>query len=351
MKNLGKFFRKSANDGHAIKSNEGLNKSKSDLSPKSELRDVVAKCFTKTESFDNLQTIQAHPKFRADIFSFWKSLDHVVIGEHISGIPFKTAPKSLNEFQVSKKLANQTYCKVYKALHVDTNMIVVLKIYFRFPNYLLYSIEREIEVQLSLNHKNIVKLYSSFIQHDMIVLVQEYVKIQDLYIYQVKKGKLSEQECKMFARDILEGIDYIHSKCIAHRDIKPHNLFVDDNLTIKIGDFGSCINTSIENAVSCVGTTEYLAPEVKICPLKNHVTDNRNREDLFYTYKCDLWSFGITLFQLLTGVAPYHPIVYPSFLSGEAISFLRLVLKLNPEKRMNAIDLLNHIWLQEVLTP
>jgi aurora kinase len=291
------------------------------------------------------QSVRAHCSFRSDIFTFLKTLDHVVIGEHISGIPFKTAPKALYEFQVIKKLATQTYCRVYKALHVESNIIVVLKIYNRFPNYLLYSIEREIEIQLSLNHKNVVKLYSSFIQHDMIVLVQEYARNQDLYIYQVKRGKLCEEECQQFARDILEGIEYIHSKCIAHRDIKPHNLFIDENLTIKLGDFGSCIDMSKENAVSCVGTTEFLAPEVQQCPLKHHVTDNRDREDLYYTSKCDIWSFGITLYQLLTGITPYQPIVYPSFLSHDAIEFLKLVIKNNPEKRLNANDLLNHKWL------
>lgn len=297
---------------------------------------------------DILQSIPDEQRlFRSDIFEFLKGLEHVSLGTHNSEHPFKqTPPTALSEFQAIQKLSVTHYCKVYKALHLKTNTTVALKVYHRYPHYVVHAIEREIETQLSCDHVNILKMYSAFIQHDMIVLVLEYANHFDLHSYRVKQGsRLIEEDCKQFARNILNGIEYLHARHIVHRDIKPENLFVSEDMTIKIGDFGSCLNIVKERPVTRVGTVDFMAPEVQACPLKAYFTDNKDRDDLYYTSKCDIWSFGITLYDLLTGITPYHPLIYPAFLSKQCIDFLHIVVNYNPSKRLDAGELLTHEWL------
>ena len=112
--------------------------------------------------------------------------------------------------------------------------------------------------------------------------------------YMSENGELKYEKTffKQMILDIAKGLKTIHNKGIMHRDIKPSNIFIksDEEKIVKIGDFGCSIYIK-DNISEPIGTIVYSAPEI----IKN----------IEYDEKCDLWSLGITLFELYFGVLPY----------------------------------------------
>ena len=130
-------------------------------------------------------------------------------------------------------------------------------------------------------------------------MVLEYVPNGELFDYILKKGRLQEDEARKFFRQLITGINYIHSHNICHRDIKPENLLLDKDMNIKISDFGLSafvgndtygsshllsfmIDPNSLQHTTC-GSPNYVAPEV----LKDSGYDGRFS---------DIWSVGVVLY-------------------------------------------------------
>ncbi len=157
--------------------------------------------------------------------------------------------------------------------------------------------KNEAVILSKLSCKYIVKYYESFIDEDNnLNIIMEYCDNGDLnsFIQNLKKQKhfLSENDIWFFFIQISLGLAYIHSKNILHRDLKPLNIFLTSGNEIKIGDLGVAkILQTNANAVSCIGTPSYLAPE--ICQEKP------------YNSKCDVWALGCILYELCTFNKPF----------------------------------------------
>ena len=169
----------------------------------------------------------------------------------------------------------------------------------------------------------------------------EYAEGGELFDYIVKKGRLTEKEAAFFYYQLIEGIEFLHSKMIAHRDLKPENLLLDkDCKTIKIVDFGlsniykDSSGSMILLKTAC-GSPCYAAPEMV--------------EGLKYKgYTVDIWSSGITLYAMICGYLPFEEaetsLLYqkirqgffeiPSFLSIEAVQIIKGLLNVNPKERL-----------------
>jgi len=106
-----------------------------------------------------------------------------------------------------------------------------------------------------------------------------------------KQDKFSDETIIKWSKEILTGIDYLHSCNIMHRDIKPANILLLKNNQIKIGDLGSVKNLNESVAKSDVGTPLYMSPEM--IKFKNDKTIN-------ITTKTDIWSIGLVIYELLT---------------------------------------------------
>jgi len=169
----------------------------------------------------------------------------------------------------------------------------------------------------------------------------------DLYDFVVTKRGISEELGKSLFKTIVKGVMNLHSAGIAHMDIKPENIFVDNELRTFIGDFGSCY--LFKNNKKCYvqrGTKEYNPPEY---------ADKKS----FDPRKVDVYCLGVTLYALLTGCYPYNfqdPIEFrvldiSNQLSPDCRNLLFKMLQEKPKKRISLKKVLKHPWLSETSKP
>ncbi|CAD8202875.1 unnamed protein product [Paramecium octaurelia] len=214
------------------------------------------------------------------------------------------------------------------------------------------SIQREIEILSKLQHPHIVRYYGSETKNDQLNIFLEYVSGGSVLTMIKRFGKFKESLIRVYLKQILLGLHYLHSKGVIHRDIKGANILINQNGQVKLADFGSGKQLSeIKHDIvgSLCGTPNYMAPEVI------------NQQH--YGKKADIWSLGCTMIEMATGHPPFSEVknIYtvmvkiskltdtfpiPEELKSEqARDFLKRCLQLNPEDRWEAEDLLQHPFL------
>jgi serine/threonine protein kinase len=155
------------------------------------------------------------------------------------------------------------------------------------------KIENEISLLRVMRHKSVVKLYETFETDKHFLFVMELCAGGDLLSFVRKRRKLNEVLAKYLFKQIIEGIGYIHSKNILHRDIKLENILLDDKGHIKIADFG--VGKQIKPGQTLYdqcGTPAYIAPEIIA-------------EEGYDRGTVDMWSSGVVLFAMLYGNVPF----------------------------------------------
>jgi serine/threonine-protein kinase len=205
--------------------------------------------------------------------------------------------KILGNYRVLRKIGKGGMGTVYMARDVGLERDVAVKIISpelaRNPG-LMARFRVEAIAQARLNHSNIVTIHSFEQQKDTYYIVMEYVEGKTLKEMIKERTKMPvKQALKIFSR-LLDGIAYAHRKGVMHRDIKPANIFITPDETVKIGDFGIAKVSGIDGltrAGSTVGTPLYSSPEQirgeKMGP------------------GTDIYSLGVTLYEMLTGVQPF----------------------------------------------
>ena len=192
-------------------------------------------------------------------------------------------------------------------------------------------VNREINIMRNLDHVNIIKLIDSF-------------KI-DNNVYLIQEKKLNEKKCQDIFRQVMSGIRYLQSKNINHRDLKPHNILLTSDYTIKICDFGFASKSNISTTIC--GSPIYMAPEILLCEK--------------YTNKAELWSLGVILYELIYKKTPFNNckyindivkninnfelnLKYKEYLSKNVIDLLSRLLIIDYNKRIGWDDFFNHEW-------
>ena len=227
-------------------------------------------------------------------------------------------------------------------------------------------IQKEIELNNLCNSDCVLKLNRSFETDKNIVFELEYYD-DDLKQYLFNNGKL---ETKLVGRDnlqsfkeitiaIAKAIKYIHEKGVVHRNIKPHNIFIESDSdgkkikNVKLGDFSTAIYIKEINDSEPMGTIFYTAPEI----IKN----------LDYTEKCDMWSIGLTLFDIYFGVLPYGSVVNTKIMNDMIYNekkfvyrksgiptldiLFRRLLQINPKNRMDSNEFYDYVTNENFLKP
>ncbi|XP_044763036.1 phosphorylase b kinase gamma catalytic chain, skeletal muscle/heart isoform isoform X2 [Coccinella septempunctata] len=153
-------------------------------------------------------------------------------------------------------------------------------------------------LRLVAGHSYIIELQDVFESPTFIFLVFELCKNGELFDYLTSVVALSEKKTRYIMKQIFEGVSHIHSKSVVHRDLKPENILLDDNLNVKITDFGFAKQILAgEELHDLCGTPGYLAPETLKC---NMIEDAPG-----YSYEVDAWACGVIMYTLLVGCPPF----------------------------------------------
>jgi serine/threonine protein kinase len=239
---------------------------------------------------------------------------------------------TLADYQVIGLIGRGAYSYVYhvRSHHspIDLALKVVDKARVKEATQ-LSRLKNEIDLQMTLEHRHVVSLLHHFEDENHFFLVMEYCPGGSLHAFIGKEGRLSEEETRLLCGQLLQGLEYLHSLQIMHRDLKLANLFLSDDKTeLRIGDFGLAVqlSTAQDSHSTFCGTPNYMAPEIV-----NHLT---------YDARTDLFSFGCIVFACLTGSPPFESqkvedtlkkvskIEYeiPEYCSGEAKDLIKRLL-------------------------
>ncbi|XP_058869971.1 death-associated protein kinase 3-like [Acipenser ruthenus] len=219
------------------------------------------------------------------------------------------------------------------------------------------EIEREVNILREIQHPNIITLHDIFENKTDVILILELVSGGELFDFLAEKESLTEEEATQFLKQILDGVHYLHSKSIAHFDLKPENIMLlDKNVAsprIKLIDFGIAHQITAGNEFKNIfGTPEFVAPEIV------------NYEPL--GLEADMWSIGVITYILLSGASPFlgetkqetltnisavnydFDEEYFVHTSELAKDFIRRLLVKDPKKRMTIEDSLQHPWIKVI---
>ncbi|KAM0966739.1 hypothetical protein ACFX14_022382 [Malus domestica] len=253
--------------------------------------------------------------------------------------------------------------KVYKVRHKQTSSTYALKLVSNHSDHTVRcNLSREIEILRCTDSSHIVRCEAFFEQPlGDIKILMEFMDSGSLETLLKDNGTFSEAKLAHVARQVLSGLNYLHTHNIAHRDIKPANILVNSNMEVKIADFGISKIMSLTSEGACsspVGTFAYMSPER---------FNKENCGGTYSGYASDIWSFGLTIMELYVGRYPLlppgqspdwpslmlaicfgEPPSLPEGASQEFKSFIEACLQKEVGKRWTAGQLLKHPFLSDV---
>jgi len=261
-----------------------------------------------------------------------------------------------DRYDIISQIGKGAFSIVHSGIHSETGEQVAIKSISKslISKQGWINLSREVEIMLSLDHSNIVKLHEVLDSDTHVYLVMQYLDGGELFDQIVRRGHFGEKDARKIIRQVLGGISYLHSLGVAHRDLKPENLLCslqDDRVVL--GDFGLAkIFRRGDLLKTHCGTPNYAAPEII-------------RADKTYDKSVDLWSIGVIAYVLLCGFFPFHhpdyeilkkkivtadysfPDSHWSNITQEAKDFIRCLLMQDPSARLTAEQALLHPWLKE----
>ena len=201
-----------------------------------------------------------------------------------------------NRYEILEIIGTGGMAVVYKARCHRLNRLVAIKILkdeFARDEEFVRRFHAEGEAVAMLSHPNIVQVYDVSSTDSANFIVMELVHGISLRQYMERKGVLNWKETLHFAMQIAKGLEHAHSRGIVHRDIKPHNVMVLKNGSVKVMDFGIARVMSKTNTLTkeALGSVHYISPE----QAKGGYTDNRS----------DLYSLSVVMYEMMTGRPPY----------------------------------------------
>ncbi|GLU15636.1 hypothetical protein SLE2022_321090 [Rubroshorea leprosula] len=205
----------------------------------------------------------------------------------------------LSQLFIGNKFASGAHSRIYRGIYKQRAVAVKM---VRIPNQdeetrtkLEQQFKSEVALLSRLVHPNIVQFIAACKRPPVYCIITEYMSQGTLRMYLNKKEpySLSTETILRLALDISRGMEYLHSQGVIHRDLKSNNLLLNDEMRVKVADFGtSCLETQCQETKGNMGTYRWMAPEmIKEKP---------------YTRKVDVYSFGIVLWELTTALLPFQ---------------------------------------------
>uniref|UniRef100_A0A8C4YYP8 non-specific serine/threonine protein kinase n=1 Tax=Gadus morhua TaxID=8049 RepID=A0A8C4YYP8_GADMO len=261
----------------------------------------------------------------------------------------------LDKYEVGKVIGDGNFAVVKECVERATGKEYALKIIDKAKcTGKEHLIENEVAVLRRVKHPNIIMLMEEVDSPTELCLVMELVKGGDLFDAITSSAKYTERDASGMVYNLAGALKYLHAMNIVHRDVKPENLLVfeypDGTKSLKLGDFG--LATVVEGPLYTVcGTPTYVAPEII--------------SETGYGLKVDAWAAGVITYILLCGFPPFrsesnhqedlfeqilegrleYPSPYWDLISHSVKELIAHLLRVDPEERYSAQDVLSHPWI------
>lgn len=267
-----------------------------------------------------------------------------------------------SDFHVVKRLHRGNHSTVHTACESTSGKLVVLKTQYAremptensgYTEFLRDQVRVEPELQRSLVHKNILRIYGQFNEADDAVVFVLECATGSVYKELQREQRFEEPRCASIIKQVAEALSYIHSQGVIHRDIKPENILCGPDGTVKVCDFGLSVRVPHRTQTWTVGTLDYLPPEML--------------EKKHHDETCDVWSLGVLMYELLVGAPPFEtadPSVsqtqwriknlqysIPAHVSDPAADLIDRLLQVDPSERLTLEEVLCHPWVVLQGTP
>ncbi|XP_060729931.1 serine/threonine-protein kinase PLK3 isoform X2 [Tachysurus vachellii] len=264
--------------------------------------------------------------------------------------------KTGRSYSKGKLLGKGGFARCYEMTDLSSNKMYAVKV---IPQSRVSKphqrdkITNEIELHKTLQHKHVVKFSHHFEDQDNIYIFLELCSRKSLAHIWKARHTLTDPEVRYYLRQIISGLKYLHNKRILHRDLKLGNFFVNENMELRLGDFGLAakMETVEQRKKTICGTPNYLAPEV--LNRQGHGTES------------DVWSLGCVMYTLLCGSPPFETLdlketykcikevkyTLPPSLSPAAQKLISAILQKNPNDRLTLDQILAHEYFSKAFTP
>ncbi|KAI3921770.1 hypothetical protein MKX01_005459 [Papaver californicum] len=262
-------------------------------------------------------------------------------------------------YDLGRTLGEGTFAKVKFARNCETGENFAIKILDKdklLKHKMIDQIKREISTMKLIRHPNVIRMYEVMASKSKIYIVLELVTGGELFDKITSRGRLKEDEARKYFQQLINAVDYCHSRGVFHRDLKPENLLLDACGGLKVSDFGlSALPQQVREDgllhTTC-GTPNYVAPEV---------VNSKGYDGA----KADLWSCGVILFVLMAGYLPFEEanimdlykkifkadFTCPPWFSTSAKKLIKKILDPNPLTRISISEVIENEWFKKEYKP
>ncbi|XP_048132679.1 CBL-interacting serine/threonine-protein kinase 9 isoform X2 [Rhodamnia argentea] len=263
----------------------------------------------------------------------------------------------VGRYELGKTIGEGSFAKVKFAKHLDSGDSFAIKIIDRhhvLRHKMVEQIKREIATMKLIKHPNVIKIFEVMASKTKIYIVLEFVDGGELFDKIARHGRLREDEARRYFQQLIDAVDYCHSRGVYHRDLKPENLLLDTYGVLKVSDFGLSTFSKKEDGLlhTACGTPNYVAPEV----LTNNGYDGTSS---------DIWSCGVILFVLMAGYLPFDEanvialyrkicnadFACPSWFSSGAKNLIKCILNPSPLTRITIPEIREDEWFKKGYRP
>ncbi|KLO20381.1 kinase-like protein [Schizopora paradoxa] len=249
----------------------------------------------------------------------------------------------LDDFEFGEELGEGSYSTVYHAVYRPSGREYAIKVVekallIRKKKEQVVLAEKSTLIRLGSGHPGVVRLHWTFHDDWSYFFVLDLARNGEMKTRISRLGSLSLPCARHYAAQVVDAVAYIHARGVIHRDLKPENLLLDDDMRIKITDFGTgkILGQEDDRAGTFVGTAQYVSPEL----LHTNTTSKSS----------DIWAVGCIIFQMIAGRFPFHaPSEYLTFekvkkldysfpdgFDEDAKDLVQRILVLDPIKRLGA---------------
>ncbi|SPO01096.1 probable cAMP-dependent protein kinase [Cephalotrichum gorgonifer] len=263
---------------------------------------------------------------------------------------------ALQDFEILRTLGTGSFGRVHLVQSRHNTRFYAIKVLKKAQVVKMKQVEHtndERKMLAEVKHPFLITLWGTFQDSKNLYMVMDFVEGGELFSLLRKSGRFPNPVAKFYAAEVTLALEYMHSKNIIYRDLKPENLLLDRHGHLKITDFGFAKRVPDKTWTLC-GTPDYLAPEV---------VSNKG-----YNKSVDWWSLGILIYEMLCGYTPFWDggspmkiyenilrgkVKYPEYMHPDARDLLERLVTADITKRLGNLyhgsaDVKNHPWFSEV---